>query len=202
MTKLINVFLYFTGTASGYQSARILCPSNASPLCAWRGPASVPLLHHPLTMEGQRGPPLSTGPAALIWAPKGLRVGGKEERGGGARVGGEGEGRGWTHSLLLIIDQYMHWSPLIPDRFKPPLLSLPAHQSALQQHGGIGEVEGKRYDWTDFLYFCLVLSFILQRQKQVLHFMVNHAPCDIQPFGATDCSGTSKTKCITFTQKK
>lgn len=131
-------------------------------------------------------------------------AGGREGGTGGARVGGEGEGRGWTHSLLLIIDQYMHWSPLIPDRFKPPLLSLPAHQSALQQRGGIGEVEGNRYDWKDFLYFCLVLSFILQRQKQVLHFIVNHAPCDIQPFGAKDCSGTSKTciKCIIFKHKK
>lgn len=55
----------------------------------------MPLLHHPLTVEGQRGPPLSAGPAALIWTEMGW---------GGSGVG-IGERRGWTHSLLLITDQ-------------------------------------------------------------------------------------------------
>lgn len=52
-------------------------------------------------------------------------------------VGGTGvakrERRGWTHSLLLITDQNLDWSPLIPDQLNLPLLSPLAHQSALQQ---------------------------------------------------------------------
>lgn len=56
----------------------------------------MPLLHHPLTVEGQGGAPLSAGPAALICV----------EMWWGGLVGGVGERRGWTHSLLLITDQY------------------------------------------------------------------------------------------------
>lgn len=66
----------------------------------------MPLLHHPLTVEGQGGPPLSTGPAALIWAEMGWDVVVGGGGGGGAGVG-IGERRGWTHSLLLITDQYI-----------------------------------------------------------------------------------------------
>lgn len=65
--------LPYTGPPSGDQSPRLLRPSDSPSLCARRWPASVPLLHHPLTVEGQGGAPLSAGPAALIWAKMGGR---------------------------------------------------------------------------------------------------------------------------------
>lgn len=68
----------------------------------------MPLLHHPLTVESQGGAPLSAGPAALIWADNKVVVGVPGACWGqqGIRVVGVGERRGWTHSLLLIKDQY------------------------------------------------------------------------------------------------
>lgn len=69
----INTSLPHTGPPSRDQSPCLLCPCDTPSLCTWRWPASVPLLHHPLTVEGQGGPPLSTGPAAMR---RGLMSGG------------------------------------------------------------------------------------------------------------------------------
>lgn len=69
----INTSLPHTGPPSRDQSPCLLCPRDTPSLCTWRWPASVPLLHHPLTVEGQGGPPLSTGPAAMR---RGLMSGG------------------------------------------------------------------------------------------------------------------------------
>lgn len=70
---ILNYHLSYTGPPSRDQGPRLLCPSDSPTFCAWWWPASVPLLHHPLTVEGQGGPPLSAGPAALIWAKMGGR---------------------------------------------------------------------------------------------------------------------------------
>lgn len=72
-----KLFVYHshTGSPPRDQGPRLLCSRDTTSLCTWRWPATVPLLHHPLTVEGQGGPPLSTGPAALIGAEIGLGVG-------------------------------------------------------------------------------------------------------------------------------
>lgn len=66
----ITFSLSYTGPPSRDQGSCLLRPGNTSSFCTWRWSASVPLLHHPLTVEGQGGPPLSAGPAALIWAER------------------------------------------------------------------------------------------------------------------------------------
>lgn len=176
--------LFCTGAASRDQGACILCPCNAPSLRTWRWPASVPLLHHPLTVEGQGGPPLSTGPAALI---------GPDSKGGGRGdwEGGVGERRGWTRSLLLITDHYPDWMPLIPDLSKLPLLSL-LHQPALQQFGfklrrGLRKETGMNGLSSSH---CLVLSFILKKMTagSPLH-TVSHP---WRPFG---CKGLQMVCC-------
>lgn len=177
-----------TGAASRDQGTCILCPCNAPSLCTWRWPASVPLLHHPLTVEGQGGPPLSTGPAALIGPDS--KVGGR-----GDWEGGIGERRGWTRSLLLITDHYPDWMPLIPDQSKLPLLSLLAHQPALQQLGFKLHRDLKKKTGMNGLFFspCLVLSFILKKQQLILHSILPHTPDAPPPhFG---CKGLQMVCC-------
>lgn len=89
---------------------------------------------------------------------------------GGATVG-VGERRGWTHSLLLITDQYTDWSPLILDQLNPPLLSPLAHQSALQQPWfGRGEMGGKNNDgWTCVLCLSHSLFHSVTKTGSLLH---------------------------------
>lgn len=118
------------------------------------------------------------------------------EKGGRGETGvGVGERRGWTHSLLLITDQYIDWSPLIPDQFSPPLLSPLAHQSALQQPQVWG-VEGSEERWMDGLSvsFSLSLShsFFLTVRTQTgcpLH-ADPHTP-DSPLVGLEDCTRTA-----------
>lgn len=141
--------LFCTGTASRDQGACILCPCDAPSLRTWRWPASVPLLHHPLTVEGQGGPPLSTGPAALI---------GPDSKGGGRGdwEGGVGERRGWTRSLLLITDHYPDWMPLICPNRLFSLFFINQRYSSLGL--SCGEVWGKRLEWMDFLSLSVLFS--------------------------------------------
>lgn len=105
--QFLTVFLLLAGPPPRDQGPRLLCPCDSSPLRARRGPASLPLLHHPLTVEGQGGPPLSPGPAAMSgWGGFGKEGRRRRGRGRGFSVRCTGRGEAGPRSLLLITDQY------------------------------------------------------------------------------------------------
>lgn len=140
----INTSLPYAGPPSRDQGPRLLCPSDTPSFCTWRWPASVPLLHHPLTVEGQGGPPLSTGPAALIWAQTGW-----ERAGGWGRCRGE-EGLDplaapdhWSIHRLIA-----HWSLINWTHPSSPLLL--TKQRCGSPRFGRGGVGGKNMDGSTF----------------------------------------------------
>lgn len=115
---------------------------------------------------------------------------------GGTRVG-VGERRGWTHSLLLITDQYIDWSPLIPDQLSPPLLSPISHHSALQQpHVWAWRSQRKEHWWTDSLFFSLSHSLFFLLYSMLLlttwspHLWALRAASGPQEMGGLNSSTT------------
>lgn len=92
---------------------------------------------------------------------------------GGGRVGGVGERRGWTHSLLLINTQTdPRWS-LISGHRPSSLLQLTGQCGSCL--GGVG---GKRCEWLDFLSFSLSVSLFLPVRTRTGRSLCNapHVP--------------------------